>query len=152
LQKYCKKKYNQRLSAAELPFSCTIWFLPVWIIEDIDEHDNVQFYFMELYVTGDHYTRYTTTTGSPTSSSESYELTQSIIAYTHYFYDDFKGVGIVGDLQGIGNHLTDPIIHTVTQKDFSICNAGQQSLDAVVRNHKCNYICEKLGLSKLNKK
>jgi len=48
--------------------------------------------------------------------------------------------------QGVDDLYTDPQIHTVTGKGFGRGNLGQAGLNAFLARHKCNSICEHLGL------
>ena len=56
------------------------------------------------------------------------------------------------DIQGVGDMYTDPQIHTVSGKGFGLGNLGQAGLNAFLTRHKCNSICEHLGLSLINTK
>lgn len=54
---------------------------------------------------------------------------------------------IIVDIQGVGNVLTDPLIHCVDKKRFqSNGNFGYEGILRFFMTHKCNKYCKNLGL------
>ena len=73
-------------------------------------------------------------------------------AFSHFTWEASNRSLLVCDIQGVGDMYTDPQIHTVSGKGFGLGNLGQAGLNAFLTRHKCNSICEHLGLSLINTK
>ena len=54
-------------------------------------------------------------------------------------------------LQGVGDVWTDPQFHTsYPTSDFGKGNLEQMGIDGFFKSHKCNSICEFLGIGKVS--
>jgi hypothetical protein len=69
-------------------------------------------------------------------------------AFSHFTFERSKGRFLVCDLQGVGNLLTDPAIHTKDPNRFrrSHTNLNEEGFKFFFSTHECNDICRKLGL------
>jgi hypothetical protein len=70
-------------------------------------------------------------------------------AFSHFTWEASNHSLLVCDIQGVDDLYTDPQIHTVSGKGFGRGNLGQAGLNAFLTRHKCNAICQHLGLALL---
>lgn len=68
-------------------------------------------------------------------------------AFSHFTYCATRGQMLVVDLQGVGDFYTDPVVLTFSGTGFGITNVGKQGMDQFFASHRCNPICQKLGLT-----
>jgi hypothetical protein len=55
---------------------------------------------------------------------------------------------MVADIQGVGEILTDPVIHSKYYEFYGLGDQGTKGMLIFFMRHKCNPICEKLNLKK----
>lgn len=67
-------------------------------------------------------------------------------AFTHFSHEYTEGKMMIVDIQGVGDHYTDPQIHTADGEGFGMGNIGQRGIDRFFKTHWCNPICVHLGL------
>ena len=69
-------------------------------------------------------------------------------AFSHFTFEPSKGHFLVTDLQGVGQLLTDPAIHTLDNERFKLnnLNLNEEGFKFFFLGHECNFICRKLGL------
>lgn len=69
-------------------------------------------------------------------------------AFSHFTFERSWGLFMVVDLQGVGNLLTDPAVHTKDKNRFKLCktNLNEDGFKLFFVSHKCNEICKTLGL------
>ena len=67
-------------------------------------------------------------------------------AFSHFTYQVSGGACCVVDVQGVGNLLTDPQIHTRDGRDFGAGNRGAAGIADFISTHDCNAICRKMKL------
>ncbi|KAH7329507.1 hypothetical protein B0I35DRAFT_474104 [Stachybotrys elegans] len=69
-------------------------------------------------------------------------------AFSHFTFERSWGHMMVVDLQGVGNLLTDPCIHTKYDDRFKLSetNLGAKGFKSFFATHQCNQICQRLEL------
>lgn len=68
-------------------------------------------------------------------------------AFSHYTWKKSANKMIICDIQGIGNLWTDPQILTVRNTSrYGRANIKMRGISKFLANHRCNNICQKLGL------
>jgi len=67
-------------------------------------------------------------------------------AFTHFSHQYTHGRLMIVDLQGVGDHYTDPQIHTADGRGFGQGNMGQEGMDKFLETHWCNSVCAYMGL------
>ncbi|KAF0388234.1 kinase-like protein [Gigaspora margarita] len=113
-----------------------------------DKTDNT-YYSVEKYFSDAKFKRFNVNSGLIT------EFHSILEAFAHFTYQYTEGYLVVYDLQGVdlSNEflLTDPAIHCVDLLRFGITNLGKRGIQrCILANHKCNSICKKLKLKKVN--
>jgi len=73
-------------------------------------------------------------------------------AFSHWTYIQSEKQLMIVDIQGVGDVWTDPQFHTsYPTTDFGKGNLEQMGIDGFFKAHKCNSICEFLGIGKDSK-
>ncbi|KAK1778531.1 hypothetical protein QBC45DRAFT_161289 [Copromyces sp. CBS 386.78] len=69
-------------------------------------------------------------------------------AFSHFTFERSRGRFLVCDLQGVGEMMTDPAIHTLDPERFKLSgtNLGSEGFLLFFAFHECNLLCHKLGL------
>ncbi|KAK4163941.1 hypothetical protein QBC43DRAFT_212132 [Cladorrhinum sp. PSN259] len=69
-------------------------------------------------------------------------------AFSHFTFERSKGRFLVCDLQGVGEFLTDPVVHTADENRFKLSrtNLGLEGMKLFFMSHQCNDECRRLGL------
>jgi hypothetical protein len=68
-------------------------------------------------------------------------------AFSHFTWEASKHTLLVCDIQGVGDLYTDPQIMTASGQGYGRGNLGPNGIKAFFMRHKCNQVCEMLGLS-----
>jgi hypothetical protein len=68
-------------------------------------------------------------------------------AFSHFTWEASKHTLLVCDIQGVGDLYTDPQIMTSSGVGYGRGNLGPNGIKAFFMRHKCNQVCELLGLS-----
>ncbi len=68
-------------------------------------------------------------------------------AFSHFTWEASGKRCVVCDIQGVADLYTDPQVHTVDGKGFGQGNCGRQGIHKFLGTHRCNEICQYLGLS-----
>ncbi len=68
-------------------------------------------------------------------------------AFSHFTWEASKHTLLVCDIQGVGDLYTDPQIMTASGQGYGRGNLGPNGIKAFFMRHKCNQVCELLGLS-----
>ena len=85
-------------------------------------------------------------------SSNAGFVTDEVVRYTphafsHFTFEQSEGAELVIDVQGVGDLMTDPQIHTRSSKGYGSGNMGQRGMALFFASHVCSPICRQLGLS-----
>ncbi|UIZ25055.1 hypothetical protein KXD40_006691 [Peronospora effusa] len=73
-------------------------------------------------------------------------------AFSHFTYEASGQQIIVVDIQGVGDHYTDPQIHSRRGKEFGKGNLALRGFERFLGSHRCNPICRYLKLPLINPK
>ncbi|KAK4228864.1 hypothetical protein QBC38DRAFT_508680 [Podospora fimiseda] len=73
---------------------------------------------------------------------------QAAQAFSHFTFERSKGKFLVCDLQGAGEFLTDPVVHTADENRFKLSrtNVGFEGMKLFFMSHECNDVCSRLEL------
>jgi elongation factor 2 kinase len=66
-------------------------------------------------------------------------------AFSHFTYQNSRKKEMVVDMQGVGNLLTDPQMHTINQS-YGLGDLGAKGFAKFFHNHICNQICRYMKL------
>jgi len=93
------------------------------------------------------YVKYNNNCGYVKDNSKD-RFNQAAQTFSHFTFERSQGRFLVSDLQGVGNLLTDPAIHTGDHERFKLTdtNLGREGFKFFFATHVCNDICNKLGL------
>ncbi|KAI9908231.1 hypothetical protein PsorP6_003014 [Peronosclerospora sorghi] len=72
--------------------------------------------------------------------------------FSHFTYEASGHELLVVDIQGVGDHYTDPQIHTRRGKEFGKGNLALRGIERFLASHRCNAICRYLKLPLINPK
>lgn len=72
--------------------------------------------------------------------------------FSHFTYEASGHQILVVDIQGVGDHYTDPQIHTRRGKEFGKGNLAIRGFERFLESHRCNPICRYLKLPLNNPK
>ncbi|KAF3916682.1 hypothetical protein ABW20_dc0105559 [Dactylellina cionopaga] len=102
---------------------------------------------LEPFIQGE-YIKYNNNCGYVNTEIPNDKFNQAAQAFSHFTFERSQGRFMVSDLQGVGNLLTDPAIHTKDPERFKLAdtNLGDAGFKFFFSSHKCNHICTKLGL------
>eukprot|EP00287_Rhodomonas_sp_CCMP768_P028542 CAMPEP_0202855766 /NCGR_PEP_ID=MMETSP1389-20130828/91684_1 /ASSEMBLY_ACC=CAM_ASM_000865 /TAXON_ID=302021 /ORGANISM="Rhodomonas sp., Strain CCMP768" /LENGTH=388 /DNA_ID=CAMNT_0049534389 /DNA_START=56 /DNA_END=1222 /DNA_ORIENTATION=+ len=68
-------------------------------------------------------------------------------AFSHFSWHASEGKLLICDIQGVGDHYTDPSIQTPdADRMFGSGNIGEQTIVKFFRSHHCNCLCRAHGL------
>nr|CCA22316.1 myosin heavy chain kinase putative [Albugo laibachii Nc14] len=67
-------------------------------------------------------------------------------AFSHFTYEISGHQMLIVDIQGVGDHYTDPQIHTRRGKEFGKGNLSLRGFARFLESHRCNAICRYLKL------
>ncbi|OWZ07749.1 Protein-kinase [Phytophthora megakarya] len=73
-------------------------------------------------------------------------------AFSHFTYEASGQQILVVDIQGVGDHFTDPQIHSRRGKEFGKGNLAVRGFERFLDSHRCNPICRYLKLPLTNPK
>lgn len=125
-----------RRSPQPMKFKC-VDMLEATLVTFVDR-PNKPTYFMEAYVAG-HFSKYNGNAGYVASSRATPQ------ALSHFTFCRTRGEKIVVDVQGVGDLLTDPVLHT-RAGNRGPGDGGMRGFGLFFATHKCNRICRRMGL------
>lgn len=101
---------------------------------------------LEPFIEGT-YVKYNNNIGHILGSAEE-PINQAAQAFSHFTFERSKGQFLVCDLQGVGEVMTDPAIHTASETRFKLSrtNLGIDGMKLFFLSHRCNDQCRQLGL------
>jgi hypothetical protein len=102
---------------------------------------------LEPFIEGT-YIKYNNNCGYVNENNPDDRSNQAAQAFSHFTFERSRGCFLVSDLQGVGNILTDPAIHTLDHERFKLAdtNLNEEGFKFFFSTHVCNVICGKLGL------
>ncbi|KAM9995653.1 hypothetical protein ACTFIY_001836 [Dictyostelium cf. discoideum] len=138
------KKWADKYNSFKPPKK--IEFLQSCVLEFVDRTSSDLICGAEPYVEGQ-YRKYNNNSGFV--SNDERNTPQS---FSHFTYEHSNHQLLIIDIQGVGDHYTDPQIHTYDGVGFGIGNLGQKGFEKFLDTHKCNAICQYLNLQSINPK
>eukprot|EP01133_Synstelium_polycarpum_P004097 gene4097-4781_t len=133
-------KYNENRPPKKIDF------LTSCVLEFIDRTSGELICGVEPYVEGQ-YRKYNNNSGFV--SNDERNTPQS---FSHFTYEHSNHQLLIIDIQGVGDHYTDPQIHTYDGIGYGVGNLGQKGFEKFIDTHKCNAICQYLNLQMINPK
>jgi len=138
------KKWADKYNSFKPPKK--IEFLQSCVLEFVDRTSSDLICGSEPYVEGQ-YRKYNNNSGFV--SNDERNTPQS---FSHFTYEHSNHHLLIIDIQGVGDHYTDPQIHTYDGVGFGIGNLGKKGFEKFLDTHKCNAICQYLNLQSINPK
>lgn len=112
--------------------------------QDASSADSI---LLEPFIDGQ-YTKYNTNAGFVCSDKPKDPCSVAAQAFSHFTFERSRGRLLVVDLQGVGNLLTDPAIHTRDEESFKLfdTNLHTAGFKFFFSTHQCNDLCRHLQL------
>ncbi|OTA81211.1 hypothetical protein M434DRAFT_380457 [Hypoxylon sp. CO27-5] len=106
-----------------------------------------EFISLEPYIDGN-YVKYNSNFGYVNEDIPNDPFNHAAQAFSHFTFERSWGRFLVCDLQGVGNLLTDPSIHTKDENRFNLSdtNLHVEGFKFFMATHNCNFLCRKLEL------
>ncbi|XP_066488596.1 alpha-protein kinase 1 isoform X1 [Tiliqua scincoides] len=149
---YYVTEFNKRLYEQKIPTQ--IFYIPSVILLVLEGKTIQGCISVEPYILGE----FVKLSNNTKVVKSEYKATEYGLAYGHFCYEFSQGTDVVVDLQGwvTGNgkgliYLTDPQIHSVSQKDMSyLTNFGKKGIYYFFNDQhvECNEICHRLSLTR----
>ncbi|XP_061441346.1 alpha-protein kinase 1 isoform X2 [Rhineura floridana] len=149
---YYVTEFNKRLYEQKIPTQ--IFYIPSVVLLVLEGKSIQGCVSVEPYILGE----FVKLSNNAKVVKLEYKATEYGLAYGHFCYELSQGRDVVVDLQGwvTGNgkgliYLTDPQIHSLSQKDAScLMNFGKKGIYYFFNNQhtECNEICSRLSLAR----
>nr|XP_056711685.1 alpha-protein kinase 1 [Euleptes europaea] len=149
---YYVTEFNKRLYEQNIPTQ--IFYIPSAVLLVLEGKSIQGCISTEPYMLGE----FVKLSNNTKVVKSEYKATEYGLAYGHFCYEFSQGSDVVVDLQGwvTGNgkgliYLTDPQIHSVSQKEAScLTNFGKKGIYYFFNNQhtECNEICRRLSLAR----
>eukprot|EP01112_Ceratiomyxa_fruticulosa_P012324 TRINITY_DN3405_c0_g1_i1.p1 TRINITY_DN3405_c0_g1~~TRINITY_DN3405_c0_g1_i1.p1 ORF type:complete len:930 (+),score=265.74 TRINITY_DN3405_c0_g1_i1:296-3085(+) len=111
-------------------------FLTAWVLELTDKN---LLYGFEQFIEGE-FQKQNSNYGAVLSDRNTPQ------AFSHFTWEYSSQNLLIVDIQGVEDHYTDPQVHTKDGKGFGLGNLGMRGIERFLKSHKCNPICNQLGL------
>ncbi|KAM4675939.1 transient receptor potential cation channel subfamily M member 7-like [Discoglossus pictus] len=139
--------FNQ-MKPKSIPYSPK--FLEVFLLYC---HSAGQWFTVEEFMPG-RFRKYNNNTGSENVPTN--KLEKTMLAFSHWTYEYTKAEFLVLDLQGVGEHLTDPSVIKAGDRRsqymvFGPANLGDDAIRNFCSKHQCNSCCRNLKLPDLKR-
>lgn len=120
------------------------WARILFIQSVFFESENGELFILEGEIDGQ-FEKYSNNLDKIDESREIRHLT----AYAHFTYQETRGEYLLTDFQGVNRCLlTDPCVHSKTREFQESGDFGLEGMIYFFRKHKCNELCQKLGLQR----
>ncbi|KAH9586492.1 MHCK/EF2 kinase [Trypanosoma melophagium] len=120
-----------------------VHFLPAVVMELIDRKPPL-FFAVEPQLDGN-FTKYNNNSGYVPN-----EVRWTPQAFSHFTYHASKKKLMIVDIQGVNDIYTDPQILTFDCKGYGRGNLGREGMRLFIRSHKCNGVCEMIGIPRIS--
>lgn len=131
------KYYADEFNLSGPPKKCD--FIVPYCIEMVQRQGR-PLYNVEVLFHGDKYEKHNTNAGGVTSDRNTPQ------AFSHFTFAASGKQLCVCDIQGVLDMYTDPQVHTADGEGFGQGNLGKDGIHRFLATHRCNEICEYLGL------
>jgi hypothetical protein len=124
-----------------------VTFLEAWVIKRKDSNlpKHLKVLAVEPYINPANYVKHNNNFGFVQPHARNTPQ-----CFSHFSWEHTLHRIMIVDIQGVGDMYTDPQIHTPDGRGFGQGNCGDSGIQQFLRTHRCNPLCEMLGLPPTN--